>query len=70
MHARTRRALHLLTATGAMTLTLTFAGQSLAQADEPGPDRDRSSSCPAHVPPVPEARLHPPTGRVRRPLEP
>ncbi|SDY54686.1 Transglycosylase SLT domain-containing protein [Geodermatophilus africanus] len=44
MHARTRRALHLLTATGAMTLTLTFAGQSLAQADEHGPDRDRSSS--------------------------
>ena len=44
MHARTRRTLHLLTATGAMTLTLTFAGQSLAQADEPGPDGDRSSS--------------------------
>ncbi len=44
MHARTRRALHLLTATGAMTLALTFAGQSLAQADDPGRDRDRSSS--------------------------
>ena len=44
MHARTRRTLHLLTATGAMTLTLTFAGQSLAQADDHGPDGDRSSS--------------------------
>ncbi len=47
MHAHsqtTRRTLHLLTAVGAMTLTLTFAGQSLAHADEPGRGGDRSSS--------------------------
>ena len=38
-----RRALHLLTATGAMTLALAFGGQAAAQADEWNPG-DRGST--------------------------
>ena len=69
MHASsqtTRRTLHLLTAVGAMTLTLTFAGQAVAQAapgdpsptwdgdrrdgDRPQWDRDDAPEAPAPAP--------------------
>ncbi|MGY1672086.1 aggregation-promoting factor C-terminal-like domain-containing protein [Geodermatophilus sp. SYSU D00710] len=41
---RRRRVLHLLTATGAMTLALTFGGQAVAQADDHWDSGDRNSS--------------------------